>query len=97
MFRRIPTAPVIGRTYYEKQMLLLRICLHSVRSEMVCRCHGPALVRRAYRIPKAGAAPMGKQQITHLQSGMAKLRLRAADGAVQQFGDLAMLVPVDSK
>ena len=52
-------------------------------------------VRHAYRIPKAGAVPLGIQQTSHLQLRLVKLRFRVADGAVQQFGDLAMLIPVN--
>ena len=65
------------------------------RSAIVRRRHGAALVRDAYRIPKWGAAPLGKQQTPHLPLRTVKLRLRGVDGEVQQFGDLAMLIPLN--
>ncbi len=60
-----------------------------------CCCLDVALVHHAFRILPGCGSRLGKQQIAHLPLRPVKLRLGIADGAVQQRGDLVMLVPLN--
>src|SRR6202049_2942632 len=65
------------------------------RAVIVCGCLDTALVHPASPILPACGSPVEKQQIPHLPLRPVKLRLGVADGAVQQLGDLVMLVPLN--
>src|ERR1700724_3404342 len=67
----------------------------SFRAAIVCGDLDTALVHPAYPILPACGSPVEKQQIPHLPLRPVKLRLGVADGAVQQRGDLVMLVPLN--